>query len=177
MNPIQSLPFAYSITFRTYASWLHGNNRESVDPRHNIFFTPRIRTNSNLEKRMRSNCNEPLFLLSSSQRTTVLNAIVDTCAHAGWHLYAAHVRTNHVHIILQTACSPDKAAISLKAYATRYLKKANANLLREHYWARGQSTKPFFDSTRLFRAMQYVIEEQGEKMALYYDREFYDTGW
>jgi hypothetical protein len=35
-------PLAYLITFRTYGTWLHGDERGSVDRQHNVYGTPRL---------------------------------------------------------------------------------------------------------------------------------------
>ncbi|MGH9840991.1 MAG: hypothetical protein ACREEM_19730 [Blastocatellia bacterium] len=34
------IPLAYLITFRCYGTWLHGDERGSVDRDHNIYRTP-----------------------------------------------------------------------------------------------------------------------------------------
>ncbi len=173
--PEKSHPIAYFITFRTYASWLHGDHRDSVDPRHNIFLAPRIIPNPNFEEKMKSNCHENSFLMNAEQREKALDAIINTCRYNHWHLYAAQIRTNHVHIVMQTDRSPDRATTSIKAYATQYLRKIVPQSSREKYWARGQSIKHLFNSMQVFRTMKYVIEEQGEEMAVYYDKYFYNA--
>lgn len=37
--------------------------------------------------------------LDTSQRQLVLGAIRQHCSHRGWVLHAAHVRSNHVHVV------------------------------------------------------------------------------
>ena len=46
-------PLAYLITIRTYGTWLHGDERQTVD-RHgkNVFGTERIEANANLVAKM-----------------------------------------------------------------------------------------------------------------------------
>jgi hypothetical protein len=34
-------PLAYLITFRCYGTWVHGDDRGSMDRKHNIYRTPR----------------------------------------------------------------------------------------------------------------------------------------
>ena len=166
---------AYIITFRTYGTWLHGDPRTSVDPKNNTFGTPRIKPNADLRNTMAKHCKESAFLMNVHERQTVLQSIIDTCQCSSWYLHAAHVRTNHVHIVMQAQKDPGQVAVSLKAYATRYLKKSNPELNREQYWARGSSEGHLFESTQLLRAIQYTIEEQGKEMALYCDPSYFKT--
>jgi len=43
-------PLAYMITFRTYGSWLHGDERGSIDRHHNRFGGPRVSVNPVMQK-------------------------------------------------------------------------------------------------------------------------------
>ncbi len=169
------IPHAYFITCRTYGTWLHGDKRESVDRNHNVFLTPKIKQNVGLQNRMQNVCNEEAFMMNASQRQIVLQSIIDTCQCSQWHLYTAHVRVNHMHVVLKSEKEPEKIATTLKAYATRYLKKHHPQLNRERFWSRGASTGYIFQSDNIFRAMQYTIEEQGKEMALYCDPSYYET--
>lgn len=164
----KSIPCAYMITCRTYGTWLHGDARESVDPKHNKFLTPKIKPNGGLQNDMRNLCKEEKFILNAQQREIVLDSIIQTCRHANWLLYAAHVRSNHMHVVLHSEKTPEQIAVSLKAYATRYLKQ-QTQLKRERFWSRGASTGYIYQSDFVFRAMQYIVEEQGKEMACYVD--------
>ncbi len=124
---------------------------------------------------MQNVSKEEAFVMNASQCQTVLQSIIDTCRCSQWHLYAAHVRSNHMHVVLKSEKEPEKIAVSLKAYATRYLKKEYPQLKRESFWSRGASTGYIYQSDNVFRAMQYTIEEQGREMALYCDPSYYET--
>ena len=39
-------PLAYLITFRCYGTWLHGDERGSMDRTHNVFGAPKIAANA-----------------------------------------------------------------------------------------------------------------------------------
>src|SRR5258707_2268858 len=43
-------PLAYLITLRTYGTWLHGDERGSMDRKHNVYGTSKIAPNSRLNK-------------------------------------------------------------------------------------------------------------------------------
>ncbi|OGT25483.1 MAG: hypothetical protein A3I77_04115 [Gammaproteobacteria bacterium RIFCSPLOWO2_02_FULL_42_14] len=175
MKNKKPIPLAYIITCRTYATWLHGDERNSVDRYHNKFLTPRIKPNPVLEKVRKQLCKETPYLMNAPQRETVLQSIIKTSECANWHLYAAHVRTNHMHIVVSAPKEPEKITVSLKAYATRYLKQQHPELNRERYWSKGASTGYIFQSENLFRAIQYTIEEQGTEMAFYCEPAYYKT--
>ena len=44
--------------------------------------------------------DQPPYDLDRIRRDAVLEAIQDVCAHNGWSLLAAHVRSNHVHTVV-----------------------------------------------------------------------------
>ena len=175
MKNEKPFPLAYIITYRTYATWLHGDARTSVDRNHNTFLTPRIKENSFRYKAMQTQCSENPFLMNGPQRKIVLQSIIKTCELAQWYLYAAHIRTNHTHVIVKAFKAPEKVAVSLKAYATRDLKLNFPELNRKHFWAKGESTGYIFQSENLFRAIQYAIHEQGREMAFYCDPEYIEV--
>jgi hypothetical protein len=74
-------PLAYLITIRTYGTWLHGDDRGSVD-RHgqNIYATPRIEPNSSLARMMRDEMKSPPFILNRDQRRLCETFLLFACA-------------------------------------------------------------------------------------------------
>jgi hypothetical protein len=44
------VPLAYLITFRTYGTWLPGDERGSIDRFHNVFRSPRVAPNAIMEE-------------------------------------------------------------------------------------------------------------------------------
>ena len=168
--------FAYFLTFRTYGTWLHGDERGSVSRENNQYGRPLITPHANLRKQMQSNMSEPALQFSSAeQRQTVLQSIIDTCNYNHWILFAAHVRIEHVHLVLQSSSSKEDAQRIIKCYATKDLKKYHSELSqRNHFWSRHGSTKNIWAPESLFPALYYVIKQQGEPMALFYDKKYYD---
>ena len=55
--------------------------------------------------------------LDVNERGTVLTAIREVCRHERWTLHAAHVRSNHVHVVAAADCDPDLIMAKFKAYA------------------------------------------------------------
>ncbi|HLB57933.1 MAG TPA: transposase [Gammaproteobacteria bacterium] len=173
-NNKKNIPIAYLVTFRCYATWFHGDKRLSVDPKHNVFGTPRIKENSGLEKAMKDGCIEDKFIMNPQHRETVLQSIIDTCEYNRWYLHAAHVRSNHAHIVLRSDLTGKETRTRIKIYATKYLKRNHIDLSqRKNFWSEEGSAKEIWRPESLFPTMYYVIEEQGGKrMALYYEKEY-----
>src|SRR5215203_5448125 len=101
-------PLAYLITIRTYGTWLHGDERGSVD-RHgqNVYGTPRIASNPHLEKMMREEMKSPPFILNKDQRIAVHYEIEDVCSRRSYWLRALNVRTNHHHSVVSAQVKPE----------------------------------------------------------------------
>ena len=73
-------PLAYLITYRTYGTWLHGDERRAVD-RHgfNVYGSPRRPTNANLERRMKQNMSVEQVVFDRTQCEIVRQAIEEVC--------------------------------------------------------------------------------------------------
>jgi hypothetical protein len=63
-----SFPLAYLLTFRTFGTWLHGDERTSVRDGWNRYGHPRYRSSETLEKWMREEMSQEPFLLSGPMR-------------------------------------------------------------------------------------------------------------
>ena len=102
------IPLAHLFTFRCYGTWLHGDERGSVDREHNRYKEPYAAAN---EKRSRHNWNtlksEPV-LLDRARRASVELALRETCDHRKWSLLAINVRTNHAHVVVSIGTKTPK---------------------------------------------------------------------
>ena len=65
--------------------------------------------------------NQPPHDLDGDSRAVVLQALEQVRRHRGWNLLAAHVPSNHVHIVVEADVPPEKAMNDFKAYASRAL--------------------------------------------------------
>lgn len=94
-------PLAYLITVRTYGTWLHGDERGSVDAHgQNIYGTPRIQENDNLQKLMVEEMRAEPFTLDREQIAVVDAEIREVCQRREYLLRALNVRTNHFHAVV-----------------------------------------------------------------------------
>jgi REP element-mobilizing transposase RayT len=158
-------PLAYLITFRTYGTWLHGDERYSID-RHgkNVCGSPTIVPNEKLIGIMESKLVAPEFALNGKQRAAVQQAIEDCCLLREWLLRALHVRTNHVHATVSATRKPEAILNAFKANSTRYLREAQLVSDDQKVWSRGGSTRYLWKPNQVNIANDYVINGQGDDL-------------
>ena len=104
----------YLITFACYGAHIHGDESGSVDRHHNLFGARVLDADPQRATTERLSMNHPPYELDSASRAVVLAALRDVCEHRGWTLLAAHVRTNHVHVIAEAEVTPERAMSDLK---------------------------------------------------------------
>ena len=158
-------PLAYFITFRTHGTWLHGDQRKSVD-RHgkNIFGSERIGLDPMFSVLMDRNMSTEPVILNGKQRLVVEKAIRDVCLHREYKLFALNVRTNHAHSGVWAPSSPDKVMIAFKANATRELREAGLIATDLRVWSRGGSTRCLWKPASVERAVNYTLYGQGDDL-------------
>lgn len=107
------------------------------------------------------------YVLNEEGRSVVLATLQKHCAHRSWNLLAAHVRSNHVHAIVEAGVRPEKIMNEFKSYASRELNRLGNDGLGRRRWARHGSTRWLWKDRHVHHAIRYVVEEQGEPMALF----------
>jgi len=156
----------YLMTFSTYGSHLHGDERGSVDRDHNQPKARLLPTNVLRRDSERRSLKWPMYLLDDTRRSIVLDAIHEVCAYREWGVFAIHVRTNHVHVVAELSCDPRGAIRDFKAYASRALNRTGLDERGRRRWTEGGSARRLVDCEQRRRAIQYVVEHQGEQMAV-----------
>jgi REP element-mobilizing transposase RayT len=95
--------------------------------------------------------------LAPEDRVAVDQAIREHCGFKEWPVVELNCRTNHVHIVVRaSSVSADRAMTSLKAYATRALKK---RMRRTLFWTEGGSTRRLYTDEAVCEAAQYVRDQ------------------
>jgi REP element-mobilizing transposase RayT len=163
----------YFITFACYGGRLHGDEAGSVDRSHNLPGSPLLAPDSLRASSERKAMLQPPYRLDQESRVAVLSAIRRHCTYREWNLLAAHVRTNHVHAILEAGVRPEKVMNELKSYASRELNCLDRDGPDPKRWARHGSTRWLWSDQDVKKALQYVVEEQGDAMALF----IAETAW
>ena len=107
------------------------------------------------------------YLLDRDSRAVVLHALMEVCSHRSWGLLAAHVRTNHVHAVVEADERPEKVMSDFKSYASRGLNNLRRDGSDRKRWARHGSTRWLWKDKDVREAIRYVVESQGEPMAVF----------
>jgi REP element-mobilizing transposase RayT len=157
----------YFITFAWYGAHLHGDESGSVDRDHNLPGSRALQADPQRASAERASMIQAPYLLDTEGRAVVLQALRDVCVHRRWTLIGAHVRTNHVHVIVEADARPEKVMNDFKAYASRELKRLRRDGIDRKRWARHGSTRWLWNDQEVQAALRYVIEEQGEPMAVF----------
>jgi REP element-mobilizing transposase RayT len=156
----------YFITFACYGSHVHGAEAGFVDRCHNVPGNRTLDADSNRASVESEAMKQMPYLLDEPARIEVLQAIQEVCVHRGWNLLAAHVRTNHVHVVVESEAKPEKVMNDFKSYASRALNLVDTDKTRRR-WAHHGSARWLWKDQEVREAIRYVIDEQGEPMALF----------
>lgn len=158
-------PIAVFITFRTYGTWLHGDERGSIDRYHNRYRSPRAPGNPVMREQHAKRLKSEPVTLNGRQRATVKAAIRDVCKHRKWRLIAINVRTNHVHIVVAIGSAKPEAAVrDFKAYSTRALRNRRLWIVDHSPWVEGASCRYIWKEPGLERVCDYVVNGQGSDL-------------
>ncbi|MEX0784114.1 MAG: transposase [Dehalococcoidia bacterium] len=153
---------AYFITFRCYGTWLHGDQRGSVDDSHNIPGTEMLPPDLPRERSERSKLAHEPQSLDLARRMVVDATIREGCQFRGWLLTAINVRSNHVHVVVTAdGIAPEEVMRVMKARATRCLREAGLLTTGERLWSEHGSTIYLWTERQVASAIWYVTEGQG----------------
>ncbi len=162
------IPLAVFFTIRCYGTWLHGDERGSVDRHNNIYGTPRLAPNSNWGKYNEAELLHSPVRLNAAERLSVENAIRDTCDKRRWELLSMNIRTNHGHLVAAIGGDNSRLALSvLKANATRQLREDGLWPHQHSPWADKGSRRNLWNERSVWEACDYVMNRQGEDLSKY----------
>lgn len=165
------LQMTYFITFSCYGARLHGNDTGSVDRSHNAYGTRVLEPNQARTRSAQGRMIQTPYVLDPPQRSLVLSCLRDVCTYRNWNLLAAHVRTNHVHVVVSAAEKPESVMNTLKAYASRRLNESGLETSDQRRWSRHGSTQYLWNRGQVQDAVFYVVDGQGNAMSLYVNQE------
>jgi len=107
------------------------------------------------------------YRMDTKRRAVVLARVARTCQQRHWSLLAAHVRTNHVHLVVAGEVRPERIMNDVKAYASRCLNRQGWDEPTRKRWARHGSTRWLWQPAHVAAAIRYVVDWQGEPMAVF----------
>ena len=150
-------PTAYFITFRCYGTWLHGDQRGSVDRNHRGVGDAYRGEEPGLESYERSLLKGQAVTLVPAMRRVVEQTIWQSCEHYGWTLAAVAVLPDHVHVVLSAhEVTPETVMNRLKAWSTRRLREAGLLAQDTKPWSRHGSTRYLWSDDDVEWAVEYV---------------------
>ena len=97
----------YLITFACYGCHLHGDESGSVDGAHNLPGSRMLETHPKRVLAERQLMRQLPYNMDQKRRDAVLAAILERCKDREWSLLAGHVRTNHVHVVVEADARPE----------------------------------------------------------------------
>ena len=113
---------AYLITFHCYGTRLRGDEEGSVD-RTRGARGGQLAPSAELVEYGGRAVTHAEARLDFGQACTVLAAMRETCGFRGWTLLAAHVRSTHVHVVVDGITATSAVLRDFKAYASRALNR------------------------------------------------------
>jgi len=157
-------PLAYLVTFRCYGTWMHGDERGSMDRKHNVYGSPKIAPNQSLQRSdMKQRTHAPVRL-DAKKRLIVEQAVKEVCDYRRYVLRAINVRTNHVHVVVTAAREPEPLLEAFKSYSTRALRRAGVISQTLKPWIRHGSTIYLWKERDVAKAIEYVMLSQGDEL-------------
>ena len=158
-------PRAYFLTWRCYGTWLHGDERGSVDETHNVYGAPVLGRDPTRQEGDSHRMTAPAYSLDANARQLASDTIRKHCLIRGWDLFALNVRTEHVHAVISCgAVRPEEALVQFKAWCTRRLRDAGILKNDAPAWSYHGSTQYLWKESDIIDAVAYVMDGQGNDL-------------
>jgi REP element-mobilizing transposase RayT len=158
-------PLAYLVTFRTYGTWLHGDQRGSVSRHRNKYGSSKLKFEPVLIEKNKDRMTREPVKLNGRQRASIRAAIRETCRIRGWTLLAVNIRTNHVHAVVSATLSNSFRVLNaLKANSTRGMRLRRLWTDDKSPWVDKRSTRFLWNEESISAACDYVLNGQGDDL-------------
>ncbi len=153
----------WHITFGTYATRLHGDDRPTVDREQNTRGQDFIWHDDERLKDAHDKRKGDAVYLTAAQRAVIESLIPGICERGGWEyrICASPLEGDHVHVLLDAKCSiePDAILMWLKRWVTQELNKRWGKPVTS-WWAECGSTKPVKNPTYLNNVYHYIRRQR-----------------
>ena len=152
----------YLLTFRCYGTWLHGDERGSVDRFHNQPGEPLLGPDQRLHRYRKGLLKSGMAHLNENARAVVDAAIHEAAASRSWTVQALNVLSNHVHVVIECdeVVTAERVLAYLKARATHHLRQKNLVTPDEKVWEYHGSTRYLKSAAAVTAACDYVLNQQ-----------------
>ena len=153
-------PLAFHITFGTYGTRLHGDERGTVDRRLNQPGDLIIGAEPDWERIELNKLRFPIREFDLAQRQLVESLIPDICARGKWDPVACACGKDHVHTLVTAQVDGEVIRKLLK----RWLGQALATHIplepEQTFWAECGSVKWVWDAGYFERVKKYVLDQR-----------------
>ncbi len=160
------------LTWRTYGTWLPGDERgfvgavvEANGDRviRNASGTPQEAPSSGLRDHAQSVMRGTPILLESGHAAELFAQFRETATVRGWTLLALAVLTNHIHVVVRVEGDPEGADVlrDFKSYASRRLNEVYCKPGNGSWWSESGSRRVLRDESNVVAAVRYVREQDG----------------
>lgn len=155
---------SWHITFGTYGTRLHGDDRPTVDRPHNRREQPFVGRDPDRAEQARGRMRGESVYLNAPQRGVVEATVPGLCERGGWtyRMCAAPADEDHVHVLLEATPTIDPDAIRkwLKRWLGEALTRRWSKPTGGRWWASGGSCKPIKDEAYLNNVYHYIRRQR-----------------
>ena len=160
------------LTWRTYGTWLPGDERGFVGTTlnndeersiENARGTPQTPAHPHLRNYAQRQMNGPPIRLRPRHAADVLGQLRETAEYRGWELLTASILSTHVHLVVGVDGDPDGGDIlgDFKSYASRRLNRLFGKPPNGSWWSESGSRRVVKDEGDLIEAVRYVARQEG----------------
>ena len=149
-------PLAYHITFGTHGTRLHGDQRGSVDRRHNTPGTPIIGRKESWERIERARLKFPPVILTKDQRALAEECTPALCRRGDWEYHVVGCGQDHFHVLLSTDADAKAVRRWFKRWLSEELSKRWPLADGRRWWAEGGSVKYVWDEAYFRNVYNYI---------------------
>ncbi|MCA9109967.1 MAG: transposase [Planctomycetaceae bacterium] len=170
---IRLLDRHWLLTSTTYGTWLPGDVRGFVSPApvddglrlelHNIPGTPFDADMPALVQGARARLKGKPVFFNRQQADLIIRQLRETAEYREWHLLAASIMRNHIHIVVSVPGDPPPQTLlqSFKSYASRALNKQWPRPENDTWWTESGSKRKLPNETAVKLAVRYTYHQHG----------------
>jgi REP element-mobilizing transposase RayT len=149
-------PLAYHITFGTYGTRLHGDERGTIDRTMNKFGEPIVGVDVEWQQIERSLLKFPPRVLTLEQRLFIEEVVPSVCIRGGWKHLATAAAPDHVHNVLSAEVEGKDVRKWLKRWVSEAMNERWTLQEGEVWWAECGSVRWVWTEDYYERAIDYV---------------------
>ncbi|HEX8912233.1 MAG TPA: hypothetical protein VF796_07725 [Humisphaera sp.] len=140
MSEINVRPLAFHITFGTYGTRLHGDERGTIDRKANRPGDPIVGSDASWWSQERGRMKFPPVVLTLEQMRHAEQSVPYVCTRGEWTLRTCAAGPDHVHVLLTAMClhpEPERIRMWLKRWLGQAMSKRWSLPEGATWWAEG----------------------------------------